>query len=103
MDGQHADPPGDAPAALEPENDLSRAYRVIAEALAPLPYGVGLSLMTSMLAELLIEATHRGLTASTPSHLARIGRDGLYSSIVEILKEREMRVTLADPGVGGAH
>lgn len=86
---------------LVPENELDRAYRVIAEVLAPLPYGVALSLMTSMLGEMLIEAAQRARAEVTPSHLARVGRDGLYSAILGILNERSGRVTIADPGVGG--
>lgn len=96
------DTPDDAqPAEIVPENDLDRAYRVISEVLAPLPMGVAMSLMTSMLGELLIEVAQRRGLQTTPSHLARTGRDGLYSAIVGILNERAGIATIADPGVGG--
>lgn len=87
--------------ALVPENELDRAYRVIADVLAPLPFGVAMSLMTSMLGEMLIEAAQRAKAPLTPSHLARVGRDGLYSAILGILNERSGAPTIADPGVGG--
>jgi len=93
--------PDDPQPELVPENDLDRAYRVISEVLSPLPMGVAMSLMTSMLGELLIEVAQRGKLPSTPSHLARVGRDGLYSAILGILKERGGPATIADPGVGG--
>ena len=98
MDAPDANP---ASPDVVPENELDRAYRVIAEVLAPLPYGVAMSLMTSMLGEMLIEAARRARAEVTPSHLARVGRDGLYSAILGILKERSGPATIADPGVGG--
>lgn len=90
-----------AGAEIVPENDLDRAYRVISEVLAPLPMGVAMSLMTSMLGEMLIEVAARQGAPTTPSHLARAGRDGLYSAILGILNERSGAPTIADPGVGG--
>lgn len=88
-------------AEIVPENELDRAYRVISEVLAPLPMGVAMSLMTSMLGEMLIEVAARQGAPTTPSHLARAGRDGLYSAILGILNERSGKATIADPGVGG--
>lgn len=103
MDGPPVDLIGGDPLddTLEPENDLSRAYRVITQTLEALPLGVGMSLVTNVLADLLIEASTRQGLSLGPSAIAKIGRDGLFAGLSARARDAAQRITLASDGRGG--
>ena len=90
MDGP-TDLPSGAPVVVPVESsELVDAYAAITAALAPMPLGVGMSLVTNVLGDLLIEAARRQGSKLGPSGLARIGRDGLFVAISARVREVEL-------------
>lgn len=87
--------------ALVPENDLDKAYRLINEALAPMPVSVAMPLLVTILADVLILQAMRSGMQTSPSKLASVGRDGLFTAICARLDERRQGPTLGTPASGG--